>query len=64
MNSILDTLTTISKIESTQNLEFKQTDISKLTHTNIDILNKLYENKHIIIKSKISENIIKSVHSQ
>ncbi len=64
MNSILDTLTTISKIESTQNLEFKQTDISKLTHTNIDILNKLYENKHIIIKSKISEKIIKSVHSQ
>ncbi|MFZ2150648.1 MAG: HAMP domain-containing sensor histidine kinase [Candidatus Absconditicoccaceae bacterium] len=64
MNSILETLTTISKIESTQNLEFKETNISKLTHTTIDTLQKLYLHKQIIIKSKISANIIKSVHPQ
>lgn len=64
INSILETLTIISKIESTQNLEFKQTDIAKLITTTIDTIQKLYSDKQITIKSKISANIIKSVHPQ
>ncbi len=64
MNSILETLTTISKIESTQNLEFKETDISKITHTTINTISKIYEHKNIKIKINISEKIIKSVHPQ
>jgi len=64
MNSILETLTTISKIESTQNLEFKETDISKITHTTIDTISKFYEHKNIKVKINISEKIIKSVHPQ
>ncbi len=64
INSILETLTTISKIESTQNLDFKETDISKLAQTTIDTLQKLYEHKKIEIGAKIPKNIIKSVHSQ
>lgn len=64
MNSILETLTIISKIESTQNLEFKETDIAKLMQTTIDSIQKLYSDKHITIKSKITANIIKSGHPQ
>lgn len=64
MNSILETLTIISKIESTQNLEFIDTNISQLTQTTIATMQKLYEHKKITIKTKISKDIIKSAHPQ
>ena len=62
MNSLLETLVTISRLEALEHLKKEQTDISQLTEYIINEVEKIYQQKHISLTTHIKKNIRKKVH--
>lgn len=62
MNSLLETLVTISRLEALENLKKESTDISELTQAVINDVEKIYINKNITLTTHIQKDIHKKVH--
>jgi len=63
MNTLLETLVTISKLESLETLSKEQTDISTLTETIIHDAEKIYQQKNITLTTHLQKNISKKAHT-
>jgi len=63
MNSLLETLVTISKLEALETLKKEQVDISARTETIVDDVQKIYQEKNITLATHIQKNISKKVHN-
>ena len=61
MNTLLETLVTISKLEALENLKKEQMDMSILTETVVSDIQKIYQQKNIILTPHIQKNIIKTI---
>lgn len=62
MNTLLETLVTISKLEALRNLPTELIDLSLYTKTTIDDLEKIYANKNITIKKHMSNDVVVKAH--
>lgn len=64
MNALLETLVTISKLESLENLKKEQIDMSILTETLAHDVQKHYQQKSITLTTHIEKNISKRIHKE
>jgi len=64
MNSLLETLVTISKLEALENLKKEQADINILTETMVNEVQKIYHQKNIILITHIQKNIYKKANKE
>lgn len=64
MNTLLETLVTISKLEALENLKKEQIDISVLTETIVNDVHKIYQQKNINLTPHIKKNISKKIHKE
>ncbi len=62
MNTLLETLVTISKLEALRNLPTEFIDLSVYTKTTIDDLQKIYAKKNITIKKYMSNDVVVKAH--
>ena len=62
MNSLLETLVAISRIEAMDTLSKEQVDISQITETVVHEAEKIHQDKHIALTARIQEGIEKKVH--
>lgn len=62
MNTLLETLVTISKLEAIDHIQTQATDISQLTHQVISDLSTIYHDKHISLISHIQPEVIQYTH--
>ncbi len=62
MNTLLETLVTISKLESLRNLPTELIDLSLYTKTTIDDVQKIYAKKNITIKKHMSNDVVVQAH--
>ena len=63
MNSLLETLVTISKLEALETLKRESVDISLLTISIVDDMQKIYSSKNIVLSKHISKTISKKVYN-
>lgn len=64
MNALLETLVTISKLESLETLKKESVDIDILTETIVSDIQKIYQQKNIILTTRLQKNISKKVHKE
>lgn len=64
MNALLETLVTISKLETLESLKKEQIDISSLTQTILQDIQKFYQQKNIKLTLHIEKNISKKIHKE
>ena len=64
MNTLLETLVTISKLEALENLKKEQIDISVPTETVVNDIQKIYSWKNISLTTHIQKDISKKVHKE
>lgn len=64
MNALLETLVTISKLETLEILKKEQIDLSSLSQTIIQDIQKIYQQKNISLTLHIQKNISKNVHKE
>ncbi len=62
MNTLLETLVTISRLEALETLSKEQTDISELTDMVIHDVQKIHHEKQITLTTHIQKNVSKKVH--
>lgn len=62
MNTLLETLVTISRLEALELLSKEQTDISDLTETVVHDVQKIHQEKQITLTTHIQKNVSKKVH--
>lgn len=62
MNSLLETLVTISKLESLNSLKKEQLNISTLTENVVHDVQKIYQGKNITLTIHIQKNVYQKVH--
>ena len=62
MNTLLETLVTISKLEALETLKKEQTDMSILTETLVHDVQKIYQQKNIGLTTHIQKNISKNIN--
>jgi two-component system, OmpR family, sensor histidine kinase ArlS len=62
INQLLETLVTISRLEALETLSKEQTDISELTQTVVHDVEKIYQQKHILLTIHIQNDISKKIH--
>lgn len=62
MNTLLETLVTISKLETLEKLKKGTTDMTSLTETTLHDSQKIYQYKNIKLNTKIQKNIIKNIN--
>ena len=62
MNTLLETLVTISKLEALETLKKEQTDMSILTETLMHDVQKIYQQKNIGLTAHIQNNISKNIN--
>lgn len=62
MNTLLETLVTISKLEALQTLKKENNDMSSLTEIIVSDVQKIYQNKNITLTSHIQKNISKKIN--
>lgn len=62
MNTLLETLVTISKLEAIDHIQTQATDISQLTHQVLSDLSTIYHDKHISLISHIQPGVIQYTH--
>lgn len=62
MNTLLETLVTISKLEALSALKKESTNITVLTEGIIADVQKIYQGKHITLTSHLQQNISKKVY--
>ena len=63
MNTLLETLVTISKLEALESLKKEQTNISILTETIVHDIQKIYQEKNIVLTLHLQKNIFSSKKS-
>jgi len=63
MNSLLETLVAISKLEALETLSKDQIDISALTESIIHDVEKIYQQKHITLTTHLHKDIFKKAHT-
>lgn len=63
MNSLLETLVTISKLEAQETLKKEQADISTRTETIVNDVQKIHQEKNITLTTHIQKNISKKVYN-
>lgn len=64
MNALLETLVTISKLETLESLKKEQIDMSVLTQTLAHDVQKIYQQKNITLTTHIGKNITKKIHKE
>lgn len=64
MNALLETLVTISKLETLEGLKKEQTDMTTLTETIVHDIQKVYQKKNIALILHIQKNISKKIHRE
>lgn len=62
MNTLLETLVTISKLEALETLKKEQIDMTTSTETIVNDVQKIYQEKHITLSTHIQKNIPKKVN--
>ncbi len=62
MNTLLETLVTISKLEALETLKTEQADMSSLTETVVHDVQKIYQQKNIKLTTHIQKNISKRIN--
>lgn len=62
MNTLLETLVTISKLEALQTLKKENNNMSILTETIVSDVQKIYQDKNIVLTSHIQKNISKKIN--
>lgn len=62
MNSLLETLVTISRLEAMETLSKQQTDISELAESIVHDLQKFYQEKSITTTTHIKKGVSKKAH--
>ena len=62
MNTLLETLVTISKLEAIEHIQTQATDISQLTHKAISDLSTIYHHKQISLITHIQSEVIQPTH--
>ena len=64
MNALLETLVTISKLEALETLKTESIDMSVSTENIMNDVQKIYQDKNIILTSHIQKNISKKIHKE
>lgn len=64
MNALLEALVTISKLEALENLKKDQIDMSTLTETVVNDIQKIYSWKNITLTTRIQKDISKKAHKE
>lgn len=62
MNQLLETLVTISKLEAVEMLKKDDTDLSAITESVVNDVQKIYQDKHIAFMNDIQAQVIKKAH--
>jgi signal transduction histidine kinase len=62
MNTLLETLVTISKLEALATLKKEQTDMSILTETIVNDVQKIYQQKNINLTTHIQKSILENIN--
>lgn len=62
MNTLLETLVTISKLEALESLKKEQANISILTETIAHDIQKIYQEKNIVLTLHLQKNIVQHVN--
>lgn len=64
MNTLLETLVTISKLEAVETLKKEQVDMSLLMENIISDVAKIYQQKNILLTPHLQNNISKKIHKE
>lgn len=64
MNSLLETLVTISKLEALETLKKEYTDMHALTETVVHDVQKIYQDKHITLTMHLQKTVSKSINKE
>ncbi|HBB03597.1 TPA: hypothetical protein DCZ39_01665 [Patescibacteria group bacterium] len=64
MNALLETLVTITRLETLENLTKEKTDMSKLTETIVSDIQKAHQQKNITLTMHIQKNISKHMNKE
>lgn len=64
INSLLETLVTISRLEALEALKKEQVDITINTESVVNDVQKIYQKKHITLATHIHKNISKKTHKE
>jgi len=62
MNTLLETLVTISKLEALESLKKEQTNMSILTEAIVHDVEKIYQQKNISLLIHLQKNISKHIN--
>ncbi|MEI7557967.1 MAG: hypothetical protein WCJ45_03960 [bacterium] len=64
MDALLETLVTISKLEALATLKKERIDMTDLTENIIHDVQKIYQDKNIILKTHLQKDIFKQIHKE
>ncbi len=64
MNTLLEALVAISKLEAQENLKKEEVDISAFTQTIAESIQKINQEKNITLTTHIKKNISKKIHKE